>query len=63
VANLATKEEFFALFHYATKKKNDFLLIDHNPQHNLMTFRKNFDTVLRIEDFAEEGTKRNEKKR
>jgi len=53
VANLATKEEFFHLFYFATKKKNDFLLIDHNPQHHLLTFRKNFDTVLNIEDFAE----------
>ena len=57
VANLASKEEFFALFNYATKKKNDFLLIDHNPQHQLLSFRKNFDTVLRIEDF---GTKEQE---
>ena len=62
VGNLATKEEFFSMFNYATKKKNNFLLIDKNPRHPLMAFRRNFDTVLSVDDFAKEKEDENSNK-
>ena len=55
IANLVTKEEFIAMFHYATKdNKHDFLLVDHNAKDDLLSFRKNFDTVLIPTNFRSE---------
>ena len=46
VANLVTKEQFELMFRKATQEKFSFLVVDNNPRHPYLHFRKNFDTVL-----------------
>jgi hypothetical protein len=47
VGNLTDYESFKSLYDQATQDPHDFLVIDMNPPHPSLQFRRNFNVILK----------------